>query len=75
MRSIVAALGMTAFLTSSVLAADAPAPLPAGKPAGTQKAALESGGVLLVGGLIVIGGIIAAIAATTQGDSTSGTGS
>jgi hypothetical protein len=75
MRKIGATLAVTALLMTSAFAAEAPAnaPLPAGKPAGTQQAALEAGGVWLVLGLAAAAGIIAAIASGTQGSS-SGTG-
>lgn len=78
MRKIGATLAATALLMSSAFAADVPAntPLPAGKPAGTQQAALEMGGIWLVVGLAAVAGIIAAVASGTQGtSSTSGTSS
>jgi hypothetical protein len=76
MRKIGATLVAASLLVSSAAyAADAPAvsPLPAGKPAGTQQAALEMGGVWLVLGLAAAAGIIAAIASGTQGNSSSAT--
>ena len=76
MRKIGAALVAASLLASSAaFAADAPAnsPLPAGKPAGTQQAALEMGGVWLVLGLAAAAGIIAAIASGTQGNSSNAT--
>jgi carbohydrate-selective porin OprB len=76
MRKIGATLVAASLLVSSAaFAADAPAnsPLPAGKPAGTQQAALEMGGVWLVLGLAAAAGIIAAIASGTQGNSSNAT--
>jgi carbohydrate-selective porin OprB len=76
MRKFGATLVAASLLASSAaFAADAPAtsPLPAGKPAGTQQAALEMGGVWLVIGFVAAAGIIAAIASGTQGDSSNST--
>ena len=76
MRKTGAILAVTAMLATSAFAAGAPAnsPLPAGKPAGTHQAALEMGGIWLVIGLAAVAGIIAAVASTTQGSSSTGTG-
>jgi hypothetical protein len=75
MRAIAAAILATTMTLSSALAADDQAPLTPGKPAGTKQAQIETGGVLLVVGILVVAGAIAAIASTTQGNSTSSTGS
>lgn len=72
MRAFVAAALAATLLTSSAIA-DTGA-LTAGKPAGVQKAQLETGGVLLVVGILAVAGAIAAIASTTQGNSSSSTG-
>ena len=75
MRKIGATLAATALLMSSAFAADT-GMLSPGKPAGTQQAALEMGGIWLVVGLAAVAGIIAAVASGTQGtSSTSGTSS
>ena len=75
MRKIGATIAATALLMSSAFAeAPANSPLPAGKPAGTQQAALQMGGIWLVVGLAAAAGIIAAVASGTQGKSTSTTG-
>lgn len=72
MRILVAA-ALAATLISSSAFAETGA-LDAGKPAGVQKAQLETGGVLLVVGILAVAGAIAAIASTTQGNgSTSAT--
>jgi hypothetical protein len=73
MRKMIATLAAAGMLMTSAFAAEAPAnsPLPAGKPAGTQQAALEMGGIWLVVGLAAIAGIIAAVASGTQGSSSS----
>lgn len=73
MRAFVAAALAATLFTSSAFAADDSGPLAAGKPAGVQKAQLETGGVLLVVGILAVAGAIAAIASTTQGNSTSTT--
>ncbi len=75
MRAIAAAILATTLTLSSALAADDQGPLAPGKPAGTKQAQIETGGVLLVVGILVVAGAIAAIASTTQGNSTSSTGS
>ncbi len=75
MRTIAAALLATTLTLSSALAADDQGPLAAGKPAGTKQAQIETGGVLLVVGILVVAGAIAAIASTTQGNSSTSTGS
>jgi hypothetical protein len=69
MRSLTAAALAASLMISPVFAADAG--LAPGKPAGTQQAQIETGGVLLVVGILAVAGAIAAIASTTQGDSTS----
>ena len=72
MRAFVAAaLAVTLFTSNAI--ADTGA-LSAGKPAGVQKAQLETGGVLLVLGILAAAGAIAAIASNTQGKSSSSTG-
>jgi hypothetical protein len=70
---MIATLAATGMLMTSAFAVEAPAnsPLPAGKPAGTQQAALEMGGIWLVVGLAAVAGIIAAVASGTQGSSSS----
>lgn len=72
MRAIVAA-ALAATLMASSAVADTGA-LTAGKPAGVEKAQLETGGVLLVVGILAVAGAIAAIASTTQGNGTASTG-
>jgi hypothetical protein len=75
MRKTGAILATTALLMTSAFAATpANSPLPAGKPAGVRQADLEMGGVWLVLGLAAVAGAIAAIASTTQGSATTGTG-
>lgn len=77
MRKIGAALVATSLLVSSAYAAEtAPkGPLAAGKPAGTNEAAIQTGGVMLFVGLAVVAGVIALVASTTQGSSSTGTSS
>ncbi len=72
MRSIAAAALAASLMMSSAMADSAP--LAPGKPAGTRQAQIETGGVLLVVGILVAAGAIAAIASTTQGNSSSSTG-
>ncbi len=67
MRKIGAALIATSLLVSSAHAAG---PLAPGKPAGTQEAAIQTGGVILFLGLAAAAGVIALVASTTQGTST-----
>ena len=67
MRALTAAALAASLMISPALAVAADAPLAPGKPAGTQDAQLEAGGVLLVVGILAAAGIIAAIASTTQG--------
>ena len=74
MRKIAAAFIATSLMASSAFAAPATGPLAPGKPAGTEEAAIQTGGVLLFVGLAAAAGIIALVASTTQGSST-GTGS
>ena len=75
MRSLTAAALAASLLISPAFAAAADTGLAPGKPAGTQQAQIETGGVLLVVGILVAAGAIAAIASTTQGNgSTSSTG-
>jgi hypothetical protein len=71
MRKIGAALVATSLLASSAFAAPASGPLAPGKPAGTNEAALQMGGVMLFVGLAAAAGIIALVASTTQGSSSS----
>jgi hypothetical protein len=75
MRKIGAVIIATSMLASSAFAAEtAPkGPLAAGKPAGTQEAAIQQGGVMLFLGLAAVAGIIALVASTTQGDGNSTT--
>ncbi len=72
MRIFVAA-ALAATLVTSTAFAETGA-LDAGKPAGVKSAQLETGGVLLVVGILAAAGAIAAIASTTQGNSSSSTG-
>jgi hypothetical protein len=51
------------MMTSSAVATP---PLPAGKPAGTKQAQLESNGVLLFAGIVAVAAAIAVVAATTE---------
>ena len=48
--------------------------MPQGKPAGVRQADIEAGGVLLVAGIVAVAAVIAVVASTTQGNSTSTTG-
>ena len=75
MRAICAAALAASMMMSTAAQAEAPTmgPLAAGKPAGVKQAQIETGGVLLVVGILVVAGAIAAIASTTQGDSTTST--
>ena len=75
MRKIGAALVATSLLVSSAYAAETKGPLAAGKPAGTNEAAIQTGGVMLFVGLAAVAGIIALVASTTQGSSSTGTSS
>ena len=77
MRKIGAAIVATSLMISSAFAAEPTptGPLAPGKPAGTNEAAIQSGGVMLFVGLIAAAGIIALIASTTQGSSSTGTSS
>ena len=76
MRKIGAALVATSLLVSSAFAATpVNGPLAPGKPAGTNEAAFQTGGVMLFVGLAAVAGIIALVASTTQGSSSSGTSS
>ncbi len=76
MRKIGAVIVATSLLASSAFAAEtANGPLAPGKPAGTQEASIQSGGVMLFVGLAVAAGIIALVASTTQGSSSTGTSS
>ena len=75
MRKFAAALVASSLMVSSAFAAEtAPkSPLAPGKPAGTEQAALQTGGVILFLGLAAAAGIIALVASQTQGTSTAGT--
>jgi hypothetical protein len=76
MRKIGAAILATTLLASSAFAAETTqGPLAPGKPAGTNEAAIQSGGVMLFVGLAAVAGIIALVASTTQGSSSTGTSS
>jgi hypothetical protein len=69
MRSFTAVVAAATILASGIMAAsaDTVSPLPAGKPAGVEKAQLAGNGLLLILGLgIVAGGIVLV---TTQGNS------
>lgn len=73
MRKIAAALVATSLMASSAFAAEttiATGPLAPGKPAGTEQAAIQTGGVVLFLGLAAAAGIIALVASGTQGTST-----
>lgn len=72
MRKFGAALVAASLMVSSAFAAETKAsgPLAPGKPAGTQEAAIQTGGVLLFVGLAAAAGIIALVASGTQGTST-----
>jgi hypothetical protein len=69
MRTIGAALVALTMTVSSAFAAEGP--LASGKPAGTQQAQIETGGVLLVVGIVALAAVIAVVASTTTGNSTS----
>ena len=72
MRKIGAALVATSLLVSGAYAATpVSGPLAPGKPAGTNEAALQMGGVMLFVGLAAVAGVIALVASTTQGSSSS----
>lgn len=66
MRAMLAAVLTTTLLTSTAFAADGA--LAPGKPAGTQQAQIESGGVMLVVGIVALAAVIAVVASTTQGN-------
>ncbi|HEU0161010.1 MAG TPA: hypothetical protein VFQ69_01270 [Rhizomicrobium sp.] len=70
MRAIAAAI-LALSISSQAIAAEAPAPLAPGKPAGVQQAAIETGGVIMWVGILGLAGGIAAIASTTQGSGSS----
>jgi hypothetical protein len=72
MRSIGAALVAITMTVSSAFAADGP--LAPGKPAGVKQADIEAGGVLLVVGIVAVAAVIAVVASTTQGNSSSTSG-
>ena len=57
-------------VSGALAADDALAP---GKPAGTQQAQIETGGVLLIAGIVAVAAVIAVVASTTQGSGTTGT--
>jgi hypothetical protein len=71
------ALAATMFISNALAATDAPGmvgPLAPGKPAGVKQADIEAGGVMLVLGVLGLAAGIALLASTTQGKSTSSTG-
>jgi hypothetical protein len=74
MRKIGAALIAASLMVSNAFAAEttvpAKSPLAPGKPAGTQEAAIQTGGVILFLGLAAAAGVIALVASGTQGTST-----
>jgi hypothetical protein len=76
MRSIFAAALAATLAVTPVLAAETSnaGALSAGKPAGVKQASIEAGGVLMWVGILAAAGAIAAIASTTQGNSSSSTG-
>jgi hypothetical protein len=76
MRSIFAAAFAATLVVTPALAAETSeaGALSAGKPAGVKQASIEAGGVLLWVGILAAAGAIAAIASTTQGNSSSSTG-
>lgn len=69
MRCMTAAALAASLMISPAFAAAADAGLAPGKPAGAKQAQIETGGVLLVVGILAVAGAIAAIASTTQGNS------
>jgi hypothetical protein len=71
MRAILAAVLATILMTSTACAAGGT--LAPGKPAGTQQAQIETGGVMVVVGIAALAAVIAVVASTTQGDSTPNT--
>jgi hypothetical protein len=68
MREFGAAFVAMTMTISGAFAADGP--LAPGKPAGVRQADIEAGGVWLVVGIVAVAGVIAAVASTTQGNST-----
>jgi hypothetical protein len=72
MRAIAAAVLALTMTVSSSFAATQGALAP-GKPAGTRKAQIETGGVLLVAGIVAVAAVIAVIASTTSGNNNSST--
>jgi hypothetical protein len=70
---VLTAVTASALLISPVLASEV-SPLPAGKPAGTKEAALETGGVLLVVGIAAVAVGIAAAAGAFDSKTTTTTG-
>ncbi|HET7086075.1 MAG TPA: hypothetical protein VFI23_14970 [Rhizomicrobium sp.] len=72
MRGFGAGLVAMAMTLSSAFAAESVSqgPLAPGKPAGVRRADIEAGGVWLVLGIVAVAGVIAAVASTTQGNST-----
>ena len=80
MRKFAAALVASSLMVSSAFAGETAAtksPLAPGKPAGTQEAAIQTGGVILFLGLAAAAGVIALVASSTQGSgaTTTSTGS
>lgn len=77
MRKFAAVLVAASLMTSSAFAAEtgvaAKSPLAPGKPAGTEQAAIQTGGVVLFLGLAAAAGIIALVASQSQGSSSTST--
>lgn len=76
MRALLAAALAATMTVTPVLAAETTnaGALSAGQPAGVKKASIEAGGVVMWLGILGVAGAIAAIASTTQGNSSSSTG-
>jgi hypothetical protein len=74
MRAPVALVLASSLFVSNAFAATDIGPLSPGKPAGVKQADIEAGGVLLVLGVLGLAAGIALLASTTQGKSTSTTG-
>ena len=71
MRAISAAFVALTMTVSSAFAAQGS--LAPGKPAGTQQAQIETGGVLLVVGIVALAAVIAVVASTTTGNNSTST--
>jgi hypothetical protein len=61
MRLFIAATLAASLFTTDLLAAEASAPLPTGKPAGLKQAQLDSNTTILVAGGLVLAGVLAAV--------------